>query len=601
MRKGGLRRKLIATYVLVAAVALLLLSGVLVVFLRGFFLDSLTNNLAVQAKLAASILGREQGLEPLEPAALQQEALRLAKLTESRVTVVDLKGKVLGDSAEDPAVMDNHAHRPEIESALRDGLGTAIRFSETIGETLLYVAVPVKTQGQPSGSVRLAISLEDINNAFLRVGYGVLGGVLMTMVAVVIITSRWGFVIVRPLEEMASAARDMARGEFGRRIRVRSGDELGQLADAINQLARSVEEEIAEHSTIAARLQAVIGHLTSAVVLFNRQGRAIWANPATSRFFGVSPAEVPGRSHLEITRNTHFAEAFSTVARAGETDKLEITLHHPRERPVEAYLIPTSPQGGGEGAAQVDTDILAVFHDLTDVRENQRAQREFIANASHELKTPLAAILGIVETLRSGALADRAQAERFVQLLDKEAQRLVQLIEDFLDLARTEQGAGTARFEQVNVGRVVKTVVERFRLQAEQKGQDLSVALPDTPLLAWADADHLELALKNLVENSIKYSGEDGQIEVKALTTANARVRLEVSDNGPGIPEGEQQRVFERFYRMEKGRSRPSGGSGLGLSIVREIAEQHGGRVWIESQPGVGTRVIMEIPLVRVP
>lgn len=387
---------------------------------------------------------------------------------------------------------------------------------------------------------------------------------------------------LRNLDDLTATAQALAAGRTDARVIVGDGV-LAPLAAALNAAAATFERTVGMLRLERAQLDALLNASSDAIVAVDRSGRIAYRNEAVREVFGPASAET-GRPFIEVVRDHDLNELIMAAAQRGERS-VRVVAYGPAQRWLQATAVPI--EGGGEWAA------LAVFHDLTEVRRLDSVRRDFISNVSHELRTPLAGIRAAAETLQEGALDDRAAAEEFLGHIQRETDRMTQLVEELLELSRIESGAAPMRFAQVDAATVVADTVRRFQRQAERAGLSLSAQVPSTPLTVIADAERLERALGNLVANAIKFTPPGGSITVTAAEDDDT-VALSVRDTGVGIEPEAQPRVFERFYKTDRGRG--SGGTGLGLAIVKHIVRAHEGTVSVESRPGMGSTFTMRLP-----
>ncbi|BDG59074.1 sensor histidine kinase [Caldinitratiruptor microaerophilus] len=386
------------------------------------------------------------------------------------------------------------------------------------------------------------------------------------------------------LAEMARAVDALARGEPGRRVYADLPDaEVRSLARALNHAARRMEEHLEAAQAERDLLDTVLDQMPVGVVYVDRTGAVARSNPAADRFLGLSPAD-RGRHHVEALRQTALSGAVD-AALGGRPARVTIRREGPPARWLEASATPGHGPGGG---------AILVLHDITEARRVEAVRRDLIANVSHELKTPVTAIRGFAETLLQGALEEPGDARRFVQIIDAEARRLSDLVQELLDLARLESDPQAIRPVPTDLARLVREAAARLRPRAEEAGLELAVEAPAT-LPAPADPRRIDQALTNLVENSVQHTPRGGRITIRAQAIPEG-VHIAVIDTGTGIPPEALPRIFERFYRVERGRERTTGGTGLGLAIVKHIVEGHGGRVWAESRPGEGTAIHFVLP-----
>ncbi len=519
--------------------------------------------------------------EGLPPERLQAELQGLGRRTDMRFTVIDPKGKVLVDSHVDPAAMDNHNDRLEVQAARAGGRGTEVRRSDTLGCDMKYYA-RLLDRGRPDGVVlRCALPLAQVDEALWGLYQGIVAVFLVLALAGAGLTwmlTRW---ITGPLREIREVTQAMAAGDFGRRATLRSEDEIGIVAAALNRMTEELSSRLDRLQEEHSKLEAVIAGMREGVVAVGREGEILHLNQAAREFLGL-PGNVQGLKAGEAIRLPAVGEAIRRVLDGGSPERAVV------ESGSHALEVAVQPIGGGRGA-------VLVVRDVTEQQNYERLRREFVANVSHELRTPLSLIRGYVETLREGALGDPERAPAFLETVEKNVLRLGALVDDLLGLSRLESGRRVLALRPVDARALLEKVVEDFRPLAERKRQTLRLEIGAGLEPFKADPDFLERALRNLVDNAVKYTPEGGAVTLQAGTEGEDVV-LRVRDNGPGIPAGDLPRLFERFYRVDKSRSREMGGTGLGLAIVKHIAQLHDGSVAVESEPGKGSVFTIRLP-----
>ncbi|PLY05439.1 MAG: PAS domain-containing sensor histidine kinase [Desulfuromonas sp.] len=522
---------------------------------------------------------------------LQQTVARLGESSATRITIILPDGLVLADSEEDPAAMDNHGKRPEVLEAYAAGEGMATRFSRTLGQTLMYVALPVEMQGRQVGIVRTAVPLADINRTFqdiYRKLFG--GGLLIALLAAPIcwILSRR---LSRPLEQMTVGAQRFAEGDFSITLDEAGSEESCRLAAAMNRMAAKLSSLIDREIGQRAEIEAILGCMVEGLVAVDNDERIIRVNLAATQLFGITAGKIEGRPIQEIIRQ---AELQQFVRRALEHKaplEEELILHGPRQIYLHAQAAPLTGAGSGR------IGILVVLHDLTRLRQLESVRRDFVANVSHELKTPITAIRGAVETLLDDEDGDAdTAAQRFLQIIFKQNNRLNALVEDLLDLSRIEQGVIGGSWE-LKSGHLLP-VLESARMACESLLSERRIELKifcAEELRARINPSLLEQAIINLLTNAIKYSEEGGRVVIEAAQLEN-HISIRVRDFGCGIDKEHLPRLFERFYRVDRARSRNLGGTGLGLAIVKHVAQAHRGEVRVTSTPGEGSSFTLLLP-----
>lgn len=566
------------------------------------------------AQLSAVLEARtrlvEYGLHPLlqsnlprpDPGQLQTQVRELGDRAAARITVIAADGTVLADSAvrdADLASMENHRNRPEIQQALATGQGQDIRASQTTGERTMYRAMvmPSRRKAEPIlVRVGLPMTILDLEIAKLQQNLAIaLGSAFL----VAILVSVWlTHSITRPLADIAFAARQLAAGHRTAPIKTSSQDEVGLLAATLNQMADQLHAKIAELSEDRAQLLAMLTSMVEGVMVLDYRGHVLQVNPALERMFGVTRAEARGRPCADVFRHPRLNDLVSTILRTRTNREDEIVL-----TPSGRCLHIEASVAGGERENEVFA--VLVFHDITELRRLEKIRKDFVANVSHELRTPLTSIKGYVEALIDGAKDDPEASGKFLGIILKQSDRLNLILEDLLELSKIESGRVSFRQDPMDLRSVIERTISMIQPLAEKKGHRLVSTVEDKlPALA-GDEDRLVQVLTNLLDNAVKYTPEQGTITVAARLVPEPQggspggqtIELSVTDTGIGIPEQDRPRVFERFYRVDKARSRELGGTGLGLAIVKHIVEGHGGQVWVEGNYPRGSRFVVRLPV----
>jgi two-component system phosphate regulon sensor histidine kinase PhoR len=519
----------------------------------------------------------------------QARAQRYARILGARVTVIAGDGTVLAESdRESIRELENHAGRPEVRRALAGQVGSDVRRSATVGRDLLYVAVPLEQAGRPRAVLRLALPTHDVDVARALVRRTLAGGALVALGVALVVGIFMSRRVTRPLRDMEDAARRMAEGDLTQAVPVSGTDEIAALGVALNRTAVALREKIERLGGEQAKVRTILDGMTEGVVALGDRGRLVLLNPAARAMFGVGNGAAEGRPFLEVIRQKELLDLVDEVRVAGAPARHELDLGPPVNRVVAARGAPVAlgPETAG---------VLLVLHDITELRRLERVRSEFVANVSHELRTPLTCIKGYLETLLDGALDDQAHARRFLEVAGTHAERLDRLIDDLLELSNIESGRVALAPLRLDLGDVVAGVAAMFERRTAQGRQTVEGAVPPG-LAVQADRDRLVQILVNLVDNAVKFTPEGGLIRIEAETAPDDRVVVRVRDTGIGIASTELPRITERFYRVDKTRSREVGGTGLGLAIVKHLVQAHGGELHVESALGRGTTVSFTLP-----
>ena len=585
MTFGGLRGRTLLAVFGVSAVALLLAAVLIAMPMRAQLLRAIERNLIAETRLAAALLQERQ--TDGSAAALDREADEIGGFTAARVTFIAADGRVVGDSAEDLAALeklDNHGTRPEVVAARQTGLGIVRRSSATLGTDLLYVALAVKHPHV--GTVRLALPLTEVDAQFHAVRRSVLVALAVALGFALGLAWLSSVLLARRVDAIAAVARRYAAGDFSAPARDQGGDELGTVARVLDDTARELGRRMTELSQDRARTEAILGGMLEGVIVVNAEGRVILANEAARRL--AQPDGVgPGRHYSEVVRHPDIGAMLGRALGGLTPDGIEFSPLRDPNRTLVARAAPVTTEGA-PGA-------VLVLHDITDLRHADRMRRDFVANVSHELRTPLTAIQGYVEALQDDVPPEPEEAARFLEIIARQASRMERLVRDLLRLARLEAGQEPVESSQTDIETLFADVTTELEGALEAKGQRIVTAIGPAAGSLHVDTAKLHDALRNLVENAIAYAPPSTTITLASGRT-DAELIITVADEGPGIPEADLSRIFERFYRVDKARSRESGGTGLGLSIVKHLVSILGGEVKAANRPSGGAVFTVRLP-----
>jgi two-component system, OmpR family, phosphate regulon sensor histidine kinase PhoR len=602
--------RLTATYGLLLLGAIGLLGLVLDRNVEQRELEQIKDNLLLRARLAEEVL---RGVPANE---LQQRAEALARQDDLglRITLIARDGRVLADSARDPENFDNHAGRPEVVAAGRDGFGSDVRRSASINQMLMYVAVRARPSEAPVAYVRVARSLGQIQTQLAGLRQTVATTAAVTLLAALGLAAFLSRRLARPIQEVTRAAEEIADGRFGQKVYAGGGAEVGRLAHTFNRMSDRLAGQIAQLEQDQQQLRAILGGMVEGVVALDAEQRILFANERAGHLLdfavaGFTTEGAVGRKLWDVVRQRGLLDLVGKALTRPKPQRREMNWNALASRSitVHAARLPGTPPRGA----------VLVVHDTSELRRLERLRQEFAANVSHELKTPLTVIKASVETLLDGGAADDpVHCRPFLERVAEQSERLHRLILDLLSLARIETGSETFVLQNVSVGEAVDECLERQRPRAEAKNQTLEWGMGNAEcgvksedgiphsafriphshdVWAWADEDAIGEILDNLIDNAVKYTPVGGSIRVRCWGEDDWAC-LEVADNGIGIPDHDLPRIFERFYRVDKARSRELGGTGLGLSIVKHLVQAMRGSITASSEVGRGTTFSVRLP-----
>lgn len=521
----------------------------------------------------------------------------LKQYANARVTYIRADGKVMGDSDTDPSQMDNHLNRPEIKNASSNAVGFSIRMSTSVKHEMLYAAIPLKEGDTTIGYIRLALSLAEAE-AYIERSWFVLGiGLLVLFVIAGLVSFRIAHSITRPIDKITRVAKQITNFNYKSRAVVRSNDEIGQLGTAINRMADSLQMQLQRILENETRLKSVLEHMPSGLLMIDKEGRIALLNRSAEDILGFTAGELLGKNYEDAKQQFEFTQLIQECIDTRESLRDEMIFYYPQERILEISLSPIAH------ADEEWTGVLIVLHDITAVRRLEGIRSEFVANVSHELKTPIAAVKGFAETLLAGAMKDPEITKSFLQIIFDESERLNRLIGDILELSKVESKRIPLHYSPVHMNSFITKTLNMMQTEADKKQIQLDMYVEED-LYMEADEDRLGQILINLLSNGINYTPEGGSVKVKAVMIQGTededdKVEITISDTGIGIPKKDLPRIFERFYRVDKARSRSSGGTGLGLSIVKHLVELHHGTIRVESDVSIGTRFIIQMPVIH--
>ena len=576
----SIRWRLATAFIVLIIVSIGGLSAYLVHFVRGNYLDNLESQLTNQARLVGDVSGPYFISGQIS---VDDIAKRLGQQIEARVTIIDKNGVVLGDSDEDPATMENHGNRPEVIEALSSGVGSSIRYSTTLDLDMMYVAVPVTVNEEVVGFYRVALPLTEVNKSLEHISQAIIGGAAIAVVIAILLAIQISRTTTEPVKKLTQISKKIAEGELDQEIRVTAKDEVGDLAEAFNQMAAKLKEMVGLLTTERDKMTAILSNMADGILVVGGAGEVTMINRAAERIFQFSADKKSGHTFIEVVHDHEIDGILQKSLKTGGQQMGVVEIEPGRQ----LLGVVVTPIVGTRGC-------VVLLQDLTEMRRLEKVRRDFIANISHELRTPTASLKVLAETLQEGAIDDPNVAKGFLDKINVETDRLAQMVSELNELSRIESGEVSLKKELIDIGEVVALVVERLKPQADRAELSLAVDIPSGIPRALADKERVEQVLVNLLHNAIKFTHSGGRINCVAKIEGND-ISVSVVDTGIGIPADDLPRIFERFYKADKARA--GGGTGLGLAIAKHIVEAHGGKIWAESIEGKGSTFTFTLPI----
>ena len=541
----------------------------------------------VQQRLSAQLRLLSFEAARVPPAGLEEWAQAAGTRAQARVTLIDPQGVVLADSQRDPETMENHASRPEIQAAVKEGSGSSIRHSATLDHDLCYAAASFSYGGGPGHVLRLAVPLEDVDEAVAAVRWRILGASLAAAFVALVIAYFFSRSFTQRISRLRAFAEGLVDARVSGTLAADAEDELGALARSLDRAAAQLRELVDRLSLESARREAILTSMVEGVLAVDSELRVTFLNDSFARAVGVVLPVTERLPLLELTRDPELLDILTRVLVTGEPSRRRVELPSAAGRSFEVQVAPL--------AAAAHRGAIAILHDVSDLERLERVRKDFVANVSHELRTPLTAIRGYAETLLDGALEDPENNRRFLEIIKAHAIRLNNIASDLLTLAELESGKLDSKPERVSVRGAIESALNTVEAGARLREVRI-IAERGEEALVLGDKVRLEQVLINLLDNAIKFNRLGGEVRVAAGPGGDGKVRVTIRDTGIGIPSEDLSRIFERFYRVDKARSREMGGTGLGLSIVKHVIERMGGSVQVESELGKGSTFTVILP-----
>ena len=573
-------KKTIFTKVFCAFLLLIgLLSSVILFYsfntIRTHYIETIANNLqnlATTLLLKVTPLYGESRFDELDKVVKQ-----LGKEINTRITVIDDEGVVVADSEKDPGMMKNHKFRPEILQVLQGELGTSLRFSTTVKEEMLYVALPIEESGKTTGVLRVSLFLKDINTLINSLKRNIFSSALIIALISLLGALIFSRSLSKPISELNAAAHKVATGDFNVRVFLKNRDEIKELGDSFNYMIEKIRELFTELSLKKEQLNSIISSIQEGLLVFDKHGKIVLSNDSFKKI--IEESDIEDKYYWEAVRVPQFSDLIKKVTEEGRNYVAE-------ELPIQDKFFICSVT-----FLESREETVVILSDITEMKNVEKIKKDFVVNVSHELRTPLTAIKGFVETLEESV---EEESRNYVEIIKRNTDRLINIVKDLLVLSELEEKGTTLELEKVHLKEMIERILKIFEPGMKEKGLGLELHFEDTTPLIMADAFKLEQALINLIDNAVKYT-EQGTIAI-SLKHLDKQVMIEITDTGIGIPEEHISRLFERFYVVDKSRSKRLGGTGLGLSIVKHIVLLHNGTLQVKSLPSQGTTFSISLP-----
>ncbi len=566
----NMKKKILISILSTIIISLLIVGSLFMVIFNYQYIENSKHDLMMNNKILIENINSNKELNKVK---LIDNVYKNSKI---RITYMENDGQVIFDSLKDPKEMSSHKDRKEIIEANEKGDGSSIRFSDTIGKNMVYYA----TKMDNGGIVRSAIEMDNVSILKSPFEKYYFGAVLLVIFMAIIFSSKLSHIIVKPIKELQFVTSRIAKGELNRRVKISSNDEIGKLGDTFNDMADKLQSTLQDLTDKQNRLEAILKSMDSGVVAVDKNHKIIMMNPYANEIFGINH-DIIGENLMDHIRDFEMEGIF-----ANDTDICrEIKILWPKER---ILRIRTTDIISGN----ILIGTVAVVQDITDIKRLENMRSEFVANVSHELKTPLTSIKGFAETLKY--VEDEKNKDKFLNIINDEAERLTRLIDDILTLSNIEQRKEEI-FERINIKEELNNICYLMGTSALKKNIDI-INIGKEDMFIYGSKDRFKQMMINLIDNAIKYSDRDSKVWVSYEKSGEKAV-VKVKDEGVGIPEEHIPRLFERFYRVDKARSRAAGGTGLGLAIVKHIVIEFKGEIDIISKLGKGSEFIITLPL----
>ncbi|WP_129596412.1 two-component system histidine kinase PnpS [Anaerophilus nitritogenes] len=590
-----MQKKIFATYMVLIFLGIILTGALSLNFIKTGYIDHIENKLITNANLINCFIEEKIENKKLNSIEFYDFAYKYSKEINARVTFIDQNGNVIADSKVNPKDIDhieNHLYRPEVKSALKGKIGKSERKSITTNIDYLYIAIPIMVKNDIYGVTRLALPLIEISELNSKLLQSTFIAAFCGFLVTIILGYRFVNKVTKPIEEITKSAKKIANGHFEHKVYIKSNDEIGILADTFNIMVQKINHTISEIRDKNTKLQSTLGSMNEGLFAIDKNYNIILMNSVAMKLFHIEDENVYGKHILEVIRNNKLHDILKNILDNNLIGTKEISIEYPDPKILKIYT----------NFIRLDMDptriigVMALIQDVTDMRRLENMRSEFVANVSHELKTPLTSISGFIETLKEGAMDNEKVRNRFLDIIDIETERLKRLIDDLLTLSSIENHKISVKRDPICIHEMFQETYVMMKGLADQKEIDYTTEIKlDLPII-YGDPDWFKQMILNLIENAIKYTSQKGSVKVFAYEKYD-NIFMVIKDTGIGIPKEHIPRLFERFYRVDKARSRKVGGTGLGLAIVKHIVLSFDGEIKVNSKLGKGSEFTVRIPI----
>lgn len=585
-----MQKRIFSAFIVILLLGVLLTGFLNLSLIRTNYLNELENKLVSNGFLIEEFL--KENLQQLTESDLKRITEDYGRRIDARITFIDHHGEVLADTMANEQTIENHRNRKEVIEALNGRVGTDLRRSTTLDEEMFYVAIPVDLNINNLRVIRLAVNLQEITRINQTQYFYIIISILIGLLPSLMLAYRFVDKIMEPIKAITEVTKKIAAGGFDRRVEVITDDEIGELANNFNNMAERLKETISKLSENNTKFKALLTSMKNPIIAVDNKHRLILLNPAAEELFQMKMEDALGKHILEVIRNNVLDEQLKDILQNNVENQIEVATEEPSEKILKIYSNPIKLE---EDPSRI-IGIVALIEDVTEIRRLEKMRSDFVANVSHELKTPLTSISGFVETLKSGGIDDEDTKLRFLDIIDIETERLTRLINDILTLSEIENTQLKAMNQEILTSEALLEVEEIMRPIANGKDIELVTGIEYHLPILQGNPDWFKQMLINLLDNAIKYTPNEGKVYLHAFEKYN-NIIITVKDTGIGIPKKDLPRLFERFYRVDKARSRKVGGTGLGLAIVKHIVLSLKGKIKVNSELDKGTEFTVIIPI----